>query len=88
MRNGIFKLLAKRIEKNTRLRKDSQSSVDSDGRDGVRQVAVGRDQMVEAVVSRFMSDRPVAGMNDLPAGKEGDGDEDRDEDSDVCLDVF
>ena len=35
-----------------------------------------------------MSRMPVAGMNDLPARKEGDGDEDRDEDSDVCLNVF
>ena len=88
MRNVIFKLLAKRIEKNTRLRKESQSSVGSDGPDGARQVAIGRDQLLKASRARFMSRMPVAGMNDLPARKEGDGDGDRDEDSDVCLDVF
>ena len=88
MRNGIFKLLAKRIEKNTRLRKDSQSSVGYDGPDGVRQVAVGRDQLGNALLADFLSRKPVAGINDLPAGKEGDGDGDSDEDSDVCLDVF
>ena len=92
MRNGIFKLLAKCIEESTRLRKENQSSVDSDGPDGVRQIAVGRDQLVKALLARMMSRMTVAGMNDLPAGKEGDGDGDangdRDEDSDVCLDGF
>ena len=88
MRNAIFKLLAKRIEKNTRLCKESQSSVGSDGPDGVRNPVIDRDQRAEAALARLMNRIPVADMNDLPAGKEGDGDEDRDEDSDVCLDVF
>ena len=85
MRNAIFKFLAKRIEKNTRLRKTRQSFVGSDGPDGVRQLAIGRDQLVRARV--LMSHIPVAEMNDLPAGKEVDGDGDRDEDS-VCLGVL
>ena len=88
MRNSIFKLLAKRIEKSTRLRKESQSSVGSDGPDGVRKMVIGRDQLAEAALARMMSRMPVAGMSDLPAGEEGDGDGDRGEDSDVCLDVF
>ena len=88
MRNAVFKLLAKRIEKNTRLRKESQSSVGSDGPDGVRQIAIGRDQRAEAALARLISCFTVADMNDLPAGKEDDGDGDRDEDSEVCLDVF
>ena len=48
MRNAIFKFLAKRIEKNTRLRKTSQSFVGSDGPDGVCQLAIGRGQLVRA----------------------------------------
>ena len=89
MRNAIFKLLAKRIEKNMRLRKESQSSVGSDGPHSVRQNAVGRDQVVEAALASWMSRMSVAaGVNDQLAGKEGDGDGDKDEDSDVCLDVF
>ena len=88
MRNAIFKLLAKRIEKSTRLRKESQSSVGSDGPNRVRQMVIREEQLKKAFSARFKSRMPVAGMSDLPAGEEGDGDRDRDEDSDVSLDVF
>ena len=57
--HAIFKLLTKRIEENTRLRRECQSPVGSGGRDGVRKSEISLGQLKQASIAGSMADRPA-----------------------------